>query len=228
MAAFRVSGYPTFWIRSEYRTADTGIIDPADFEVAQRAWDPTNFLAGTHTGQTPCCEKGSTGAEFPPDVRALIDGSVLPGDGENIIVTKTWYSAFKETALLAELQQREITDIFVCCLMTNVCVNATVIDARVHGFEVALVEDCLGWRKRASHDCTLRAMVKLGACLSSTEEICPNGVDYPTFDFNTGNQLPELYYVNSSITSWRVLMALHEKVCFGSRMFNTSFLIKSS
>ncbi|KAG5653379.1 hypothetical protein H0H81_000766 [Sphagnurus paluster] len=204
--AFHSFKYPVIWVRSEYSIA-TSHSNSTSSSSTNIPWDPTNFLTSTHSGKTPCCEKGTPGADFHPKVRTLID----TGDGENIVLTKTWYSAFKDTVLLAELQQRNITDIFICGLLTNVCVHATVTDARALGLEVILLEDCLGWRKRASHDRALRAMSKLGARISSTMEILPNGAQLPpVFDLPTG--LPELYYVNGSIPSWRVMMALYEKV----------------
>ncbi|KAF8072003.1 Isochorismatase-like protein [Lyophyllum atratum] len=187
--AFRASGYPLFCIRSEYGNTGASIAESADFI-------------------------GKPRRGVSPGVRALIDGLTTPGGGENIILPKTWYSASKEPVLLAQLEQREITDIFVCGLLTNVCVYATVLDTRAHELEVTLAEDYLGWRKRASRDRAIRAMVTLGARLSFTEEICPNGPESPTFDSTTGNKLPELHYVNGAIPSWRVVMALHKKLIY--------------
>ncbi|KAG6864365.1 hypothetical protein C0991_010159 [Blastosporella zonata] len=200
--AFHISGYPIFWIRSEY-----DISTPA---AERRIWDPTNRLTGTHTGQTPCCVRGTVGADFPADVQAVIDETNTDG-GEGVIVTKTWYSAFKETSFLDELKRREITELFVGGGLTNVCVNATVNDALALGFDVTLLEDCLGWRKRGSHDRALRAMSKLGAHRSLFEDICTDGPLYPAFDYVATRKLPELFYVNGSIPSWRVMMVLHEK-----------------
>ncbi|KAG6909969.1 hypothetical protein DXG01_014238 [Tephrocybe rancida] len=217
--AFHVSGYPVFWIRSEYATPNQDTSNSTE----RRIWDPTKFLAGTHTGPTPCCVKGSVGADFPLDVRALVDKS-SSGQGGSIILTKTWYSAFKETSFLNDLKSRGITELFVGGIQTNVCVNATVNDALAFGFGVTLLEDCLGWRKRASHDRALRAMTKLGARLSSSEVICPTGPLSPTFDSTTWKKLPELLYVNGSIPSWRVMMALHDK---GIKFRRTRLLVMS-
>ncbi|KAG6817151.1 hypothetical protein H0H87_012112 [Tephrocybe sp. NHM501043] len=203
--AFRISAYPIFWIRSEYNI-NTAADTPNSAE--RRIRDPTNYLAGTHTGTTPCCVRGTFGADFPSDVRAVIDQTETHG-GESIILTKTWYSAFKDTSFLDELRRRGITELFVGGGLTNVCVNATVNDALALGFQVTLLEDCLGWRKRTSHDRALQAMTKLGAQISSSEDILPNGPHNPTFD--STERKPKLFYVNGSIPSWRAMMALHEK-----------------
>jgi nicotinamidase-related amidase len=197
-AAFRVSGQPIFWIRSEYGNPHLS------GETTSRNDDTT--WNRTHSGNTPCCEKGSVGADFPDEVASLIaeSGSDLAAD--NVVVTKAWYSAFQDTSLLTELKEREITDLYIGGLLTNVCVRATVLDARNLGFEVTLVEDCLGWRNRLSHDRALEQMLKYGA-----QTVVSNDLDT-----KRGNVIlyPQLFYVNGSIPSWRVMMALYEKVCF--------------
>ncbi|KAG6861358.1 hypothetical protein C0995_001091 [Termitomyces sp. Mi166 len=102
--------------------------------------------------------------------------------------------------------------------------SATVNDALALCSNVAILEDCHGWGKQSSHDRALRALQKLGACLSLAEEICSNGPHSPTFDSTARNQPPELFYVNGSIPSWRVMMALDEK---GIKFKCTRLLIMS-
>jgi nicotinamidase-related amidase len=191
-ALFRASGQPIFWIRSEY-TFD-------DIEKHHQ----TNLRTGTHSSKVPCCAKGSAGAGFPDDVASLIANSESDPSVDSVVIPKTWFSAFKETSLLAELREREITELYVGGLLTNVCVRATVLDARDLGFEVTLVEDCLGWRKRPSHVRALEEMFTYGAQIASSNDL---DTKRKAVDF------PRLYYVNGSIPSWRVMMALHEKVC---------------
>ncbi|KAG6835648.1 hypothetical protein H0H93_016144 [Arthromyces matolae] len=220
VTAFRVSNYPIFWIRSNYPVTTDYVESPL-----RNNHDPINFLAGTHKSKTPSCVKGTSGAEFPSNVQALIDDPSFGELSQNVVVTKTWYSAFKETPLHDELRQRGITELFVAGILSNVCVNATVNDALVLDFRVSLLEDCLGWRKRGSHDRALRAMSKLGAQILSIEDICGTaGPRSPTFDFTTRRKLPELYYVNGSIPSWRVMMALYEK---GIKFKSTRLLVMS-
>jgi nicotinamidase-related amidase len=196
-AIFRSSGQPIIWVRAQY--GSVGVAPHPEGEQRD-----TQNLSGTHIGQTPCCEKGSIGAEFTEDMAALIS---IPSESENIIITKTWYSAFKDTNLLAELRNRDIKDIFLAGLLTNICVSATALDALDLGFDVTVLKDCLGWRKLASHGRGLKTMLKQGARVASSVDIDASGrISIPA------TTLPRLYYANGSIPSWRVMMALYEKV----------------
>jgi nicotinamidase-related amidase len=177
---FHASGNPVFWVRSEYTTGNTPRTD-------------LDFLRGTHTGKTPCCAPNSVGAAFPEAVAAL-------RGTQDIVITKTRYSAFTDTALHGELTARGITHVYMGGLLTNVCVRATAEEAHTLGFTVTVLEDCLGWRKYKSHKQALRNMRQRGIQVAMRHEV----FGMP--------QEPVLYYVNGSIPSWRVLMALYEKV----------------
>lgn len=201
---FCISGDPIYWVRSEYSAAaDTVSRNSESFE-------PDSFFSGTHTGRKGCCEKESFGAQFPEEVATLIKDS-------HTIITKTWYSAFKETTLLSDLNSRGISDLYVGGLLTNVCVQATAAEAMALKFNVHLLKDCLGWRNRGSHDRALGNMRDLGIQVTSSAHLIK--AHSPLCSPGTTTQLmepqrhaPQLYYVNGSIPSWRVMMALYEKV----------------
>ncbi|KAJ6570152.1 Isochorismatase-like protein [Mycena vulgaris] len=180
---FRSSGDAVFWVRSEYTIENTIADVPTDGGVLRR----------THTGKTPCCEPNSIGAAFPESVTALIEA-------EDIVVTKKWYSAFTETTMRDELAARGITHVCIGGLLTNVCVRGTADEAHALGFAVTVLEDCLGWRNYKSHDQALRSMRERGIQVAARHQV-----------LGTPAQEPVLYYVNGSIPSWRVLMALYEK-----------------
>lgn len=200
-AAFRTAGQPIFWVRAQYSNPPLLVPD------SENPRDPGNIQAGTHTGVTPCCEKESIGGEFTDDIASLISNG---SDSDNIIITKTWYSAFKDTDLLSRLRDRGINEIYLGGVLTNVCVMATALDAIDQGFGVTVLQDCVGWRRLASHHRALKTMLHYGARIESSSDIeTSDGISIPT------TNLPRLYYVNGSIPSWRVNMALHEKVRFG-------------
>ncbi|KAJ7116422.1 Isochorismatase-like protein [Mycena epipterygia] len=180
---FRASGDALFWVRSEYTTGKTISDVSAN----------SGFLKGTHTGKTPCCASNSTGAAFPESVTALLEA-------RDVVVTKTWYSGFTDTTLRDELTARGITHLYIGGLLTNVCVRATAEEAHELGFTVTLLEDCLGWRKYSSHEQALREMRKRGIQVKVRHQVLEKPI-----------QEPILYYVNGSIPSWRVHMALYEK-----------------
>ncbi|KAJ6577408.1 Isochorismatase-like protein, partial [Mycena capillaripes] len=150
---FHASGDAVFWVRSEY----TGNTPPSSFHNS-------DFLRGTHTGKTPCCEPNSVGAEFPESVTAL-------RGTQDVVLTKTWYSAFTDTALRGELTQRGITNVYIGGLLTNVCVRATAEEAHTLGFSVTVLEDCLGWRKYRSHQQALRGIRQHGVHVTMRHEV---------------------------------------------------------
>lgn len=199
---FRKGGH-IIWVKSEYDHQRASSDEPLSTHEGRnsRLKDRDAFLSGTHKGQSPCCDAGSMQAEIYPAASALI------ADADTII-TKTYYSAFKGTSLLSTLRARGITDIYFCGLLSNTCVLATLIDAvQIEGFKVHSVWDVLGWRKNASHSDALRRMQDMGVDIVGSNTACiPNVGDRAL-------SIPELYYVNGSIPSWRVQIALYEKVC---------------
>ena len=95
--------------------------------------------------------------------------------------------------------------------MSNVCVLSTVTEAKRLGFKVRVVEECLGYTRRESHERALRTMRDLG--VSVVPSVAALEVPVTSADI----VVPTLYYVNGSIPSWRVMMALYEKVSLGRR-----------
>ncbi|KAJ7454742.1 Isochorismatase-like protein [Mycena latifolia] len=180
---FRSSGDDVFWVRSEYTIGKAAPDVPPDLD----------FLRRTHTGKTPCCEPNSLGAAFPESVAALLEP-------QDVVLTKKWYSAFTDTTLQDELSSRRITHPYFGGLLTNVCVHATAGEAHALGFTVTVLEDCLGWRKYKSHQKALRSMREGGIQVATRYQV-----------LGRDPQEAVLYYVNGSIPSWRVFMALYEK-----------------
>ena len=100
----------------------------------------------------PPVSKNTPASEWHDPVRDMI---CTPYDRE---MTKTWYSAFKDTNLLQMLRGRIVTQLVIVGLLTNVDVLATAADAVRHGLGVWVVEDCLGYRSEAAHDLALSDM----------------------------------------------------------------------
>ncbi|MBX3568025.1 MAG: cysteine hydrolase [Rhizobiaceae bacterium] len=75
---------------------------------------------------------------------------VAPVPGE-IVVRKTWPTAFRDTNLQKDLTELGIENLIVTGILTDSCVRATVFDAVYAGFRVWLVKDAMGSMSKAMH-----------------------------------------------------------------------------
>lgn len=69
-----------------------------------------------------------------------ISGRITPQEGELVIEKPTW-DAFHQTRLHEELQQRGITDLVICGMQSEFCVDSTTRRAFSMGYSSVLVED---------------------------------------------------------------------------------------
>jgi nicotinamidase/pyrazinamidase len=105
---------------------------------ASRDWHPADHLSFATEGGLwpPHCLQDTQGAAFHPDLK-------LPAS--SVVVTKgvrfdqDQNSAFDQTGLETHLRRKGIARLFVCGLAMDVCVLATVLDARRAGLEVLLI-----------------------------------------------------------------------------------------
>jgi nicotinamidase/pyrazinamidase len=124
-------------VLNRWIAAATGAAVPI---YASRDWHPAGHVSFRDSGGPwPAhCLQDSDGARFRADLR-------LPPD--TVKVTKgvrfdrDQNSAFDETGLSAHLQGRGIRRLWVGGLAQDVCVLATVLDARAAGFEVIVIRD---------------------------------------------------------------------------------------
>src|SRR5246127_1385047 len=72
-----------------------------------------------------------------------IIAELYPVPGEPI-VDKPGKGAFHATDLDAMLKNRGITQLIVCGVTTEVCVNTTLREANDRGYECVVIEDCVG------------------------------------------------------------------------------------
>jgi glutathione S-transferase/nicotinamidase-related amidase len=193
---FRDHNGIVIWIKSDYSKLESEpkyLIRP---EGEQFANIPLNdeYLSGAHK-TFPLCVPGTDGEKFIPEVDSLIK------QDQDIIITKTYYSAFTDTNLADIL--KDIKEVHICGLMTNVCVHATTTDAFFHGHKIFIWTDCLGYRNETRHRMALNHMKRWYATMINSNEYLQQS--------QTTTPKPVLYFVNGSIPSWRVMMALYEK-----------------
>ena len=91
-----------------------------------------------------------------------------------IVVRKTWPTAFRDTSLQKDLTDRGIENLIVTGILTDSCVRATVFDAVYAGFRVWLVKDAMGSMTTMMHrTATLDMANRLygGGVLTTSEAI---------------------------------------------------------
>lgn len=181
--SFRARDGDVIWVRSEYQKP-RDFIDPRNDETVLIISDDSDSDSGadgdSETGiikeekikgvkgvrpplrtdaflavesDHPPCAPATPASEFHPSIQASI---ASPPDR---VMVKTWFSAFKETPLLQTLRGRFISDLYICGVITNVCILATAADAAKHGFNVFVMPDCLGYRNLVAHQQSIRVMV---------------------------------------------------------------------
>ena len=69
-----------------------------------------------------------------------IDSNIKRADSD-ILLNKTHSSVFKEKQFLPLLQENNITSVVITGLVSNGCVKAACLDARVNGLNVTLISD---------------------------------------------------------------------------------------
>lgn len=82
------------------------------------------------------------GATFflPNTTGVEIHVDVYPKDGEKVI-QKNFPNSFRDTELLQHLKSLNISDLIVCGMMTQMCVDTTVRAAKDLGFNCTLIGD---------------------------------------------------------------------------------------
>ncbi|KAK2753452.1 hypothetical protein FQN54_007842 [Arachnomyces sp. PD_36] len=182
------------WVRAEYSNANPSIDDADAGDGDEQQHDHDHFIHGKHSGKTPCCGPGSYGAELYPDILELVD------EERDVILTKSWFSTFKETGLADLLVSKGVEDVYFAGLLSNVCILASVsASVGLRRWRTHVVKDCLGYRREKSHATALAKIAELGSSIVESSAL------------ESDSHLPKLYYVNGSIPSWRVLIALNEK-----------------
>lgn len=107
--------------------------------VASRDWHPSQHPSfEDHGGQwPPHCIHDTHGARFHPDLNIRDNVVVLT---KGVRFDQDQNSMFDHTGLAAWLKKKGIRRLWVGGLAQDVCVLATVLDARKEGFEVFVID----------------------------------------------------------------------------------------
>lgn len=143
-----------------YAEGSEAVIDAVN-EVIDKASGPVFYTQDTHTEDSPefeqwgeHCVNGTWGHEIHDDITAVYPSG---------IVQKNTYDAFHET----ELQDRLVGDsyerdvggdvdsVIICGTLANVCVQETASSAALHGYDVTVVSDAVGYLSEEQRDAAL-------------------------------------------------------------------------
>ncbi|MGB9886838.1 MAG: cysteine hydrolase family protein [Moorellales bacterium] len=103
----------------------------------------------------PHCVEGTPGAEVVPEL------APVPGE---IIIPKRRYSGFFGTDLDTTLREREVHELWLCGVCTNICVLYTAAEARMRGYRVVVLREAVGSFSEAAHRFALEEMEKTLGC----------------------------------------------------------------
>ena len=129
------------------------------------------FLADTHDPDDlefrmfpPHCLRGTPEVEVIPELADLAAAA--------IVVPKRRYSGFFDTPLDVVLSDRDVTEVAVVGVMTDICVLHTTADLRNRDYETTIVTDCVASFDPAAHEFALEHMRGvLGARLATSADL---------------------------------------------------------
>ena len=77
---------------------------------------------------------------------------------EDLVVDKVRFDAFQWTSLEPLLRGLGVTDLVVCGVITNICVESTVRSAFMRDFPVTLLADCCAAKTRRLHELSVEVL----------------------------------------------------------------------
>jgi nicotinamidase-related amidase len=77
---------------------------------------------------------------------------------EDLVVDKVRFDAFQWTSLEPLLRGLHVTDLMICGVVTNICVESTARSAFMRDFPVTLLEDCCAAKTRRLHELAIEVL----------------------------------------------------------------------
>lgn len=175
-----------------------------------RDWHPANHCSfkNARGRWPPHCMQGTPGAQWPAELKIPAQARIVSKGTDARIEA---YSGFSGTSLLPILQELGVRRLFIGGLATDYCVHDTVMDARLHGFEVVVLADAIRGVNAEPGDETrsIREMLSRGATLFQPtakrggsprlqSKISPSSVSEQTSADSHGTEWPEGLSLDSS------------------------------
>ena len=116
-----------------------------------------NLKGKTHLDK-PCCVKDSWGSEIVD----VLQSEFSKKNKNTAHVIKHWYDAFEQTDLHQWLQKRNITNLSLCGVTTNICISHTAQTALKLGYRVEILEGATSASTQNNHVKAVRIAIKVG------------------------------------------------------------------
>ncbi len=82
---------------------------------------------------------------------------------------KTTFSCYDAPGFAEEMEVMAGKNVIIAGIETHICVYQTAMDYRKHGFNVTILEDCCGARKKSDHESALRELREAGCRVTTFE-----------------------------------------------------------
>ncbi len=151
--AWRRAGLAVLHTREGHRA------DLSDLVPAKKRRGNPKLAIGDHGPMGRVLVRGEPGHDIVPELYPL------PGEP---VIDKPGKGAFHATDLDAILKNRRITQLVVCGVTTEVCVNTSVREANDRGYECLVVSDCVGSYFPEFHEMGLRMIKAQGGIFGWT------------------------------------------------------------
>ncbi|TFK42927.1 isochorismatase family protein [Crucibulum laeve] len=146
LCAFREAGYPIFHTREGHRS---DLSDLTERELSRSRNNPTGLGIGDTGPLGRLLVRGEPGHDIIPEVYPL------PGEP---IIDKPGRSAFIYTDFELLLKVKDIRNLVICGLTTDLCVSSTMREASDRGYDCLIVSDACGATMQKLHESAVEMM----------------------------------------------------------------------